>query len=455
MKKTLTLLLAAAALTLPAQNADERISTLINESQWFALQQTLAQTPRKDVNPMLYELATSLTFHHFNQPDSAIAHTRLLLQNYQDELGTANALNMAVLLSSDMARAGQYAQAADLMESLSRQVQAQGADSASVSQMRQTADQYRTYASLGSVCRPLHPRADYRLPLDTLDLLHSLAHKSGQHLLTLQGSLNRTSTKLVFDTGAGINIISSSDAARCGLRPLDTTISMAGFGIQQGQMAIADTLRMGDMTWINVPFFIVDMSTGNDRADSIGSLLPPVIGLPVMQTMQEIQFDFARRELLIPARLTPMPQTGPNLLLNDNNNLNLLTRDGWGNPVVMHLDTGGYLTGFNQKWYNQNEKHVRAEGVLDSIRMAGVGGVIRERTYRLPSMALNMGSAQATLHDVHVGTGLDLSSGKPMAGPSYMSSTTDGDIGLNLFEQFPRVILNLKDMYLEGCPGKP
>lgn len=42
-----------------------------------------------------------------------------------------------------------------------------------------------------------------------------------------------------------------------------------------------------------------------------------------------------------------------------------------------------------------------------------------------------------------------------MAGPSYMSSTTDGDIGLNLFEQFPRVILNLKDMYLEGCPGKP
>lgn len=103
----------------------------------------------------------------------------------------------------------------------------------------------------------------------------------------------------MFDTGAGINIISSSDAARCGLRPLDTTISMAGFGIQQGQMAIADTLRMGDMTWINVPFFIVDMSTGNDRADSIGSLLPPVIGLPVMQTMQEIQFDFARRELLI------------------------------------------------------------------------------------------------------------------------------------------------------------
>lgn len=68
MKKILTLLLAAAALTLPAQNADERIGTLINESQWFALQQTLAQTPRKDVSPMLYELATSLTFHHLTSP---------------------------------------------------------------------------------------------------------------------------------------------------------------------------------------------------------------------------------------------------------------------------------------------------------------------------------------------------------------------------------------------------
>ena len=36
-----------------------------------------------------------------------------------------------------------------------------------------------------------------------------------------------------------------------------------------------------------------------------------------------------------------------------------------------------------------------------------------------------------------------------------MPPTIDGTIGLNLFEQFPRVILNLKDMYLEGCPGKP
>lgn len=77
-----------------------------------------------------------------------------------------------------------------------------------------------------------------------------------------------------------MNIISSKDANEC---KLDLFINISGTGMQQGQVAIADILRIGETIWENVPFFIVDIATGHAKADKvIAKGLAPVIGLPVM-----------------------------------------------------------------------------------------------------------------------------------------------------------------------------
>ncbi len=101
---------------------------------------------------------------------------------------------------------------------------------------------------------------------------------------------------MVFDTGAGINIISSRDAKKFGIQATDITMDMTGVGKQTGHLAWADNIRIGNMSWQNVPFFIVDMKTGDSKTDSAGTMLPPVIGLPIMQSMGEIQFDFVKHE---------------------------------------------------------------------------------------------------------------------------------------------------------------
>ena len=70
---------------------------------------------------------------------------------------------------------------------------------------------------------------------------------------------------------------------------------------------MADTLRIGGMKWANVPFFVVDIQTGDARIDSIGTLLPPVIGLPIMLRMKEVRLDFEHRQFIIPATPSPNP----------------------------------------------------------------------------------------------------------------------------------------------------
>lgn len=63
-----------------------------------------------------------MTYHYFNQPDSACIMLDDLLNNHQEELG-GNTLNIAVLLGMNLARTDHYAEAANLMQNLCNQLE--------------------------------------------------------------------------------------------------------------------------------------------------------------------------------------------------------------------------------------------------------------------------------------------------------------------------------------------
>ena len=81
--------------------------------------------------------------------------------------------------------------------------------------------------------------------------------------------------------------------------------------------------------------------------------------------------------------------------------------------------------------------------------MAGIGGVSRQKTYRLPSVTYRIGRGEATIEDVHASTGLDLHTGQPV-GEMFGIGDIDGIIGLGLLERFRRVTLNLEEMYIDA-----
>ncbi len=94
------------SMNMQAQNADKRIGSLINESNWFELEEEVKVVPTDSISPFILELATAMTHHYFNRPDSACAVISDLLSNYQQELG-GQTMNMVILLSINLARTGQ------------------------------------------------------------------------------------------------------------------------------------------------------------------------------------------------------------------------------------------------------------------------------------------------------------------------------------------------------------
>lgn len=446
LKKLLLASCLFVSINIQAQNVDVRVGQLINESNWFELEQALKTTPADSISPFLRQLATAMTHHYFNRPDSACTVLANLLNNHQQELGDQT-MSMVILLSTNLARIGHYNDAADLLQNLYDQLTAMGTDSTLTEPYKAQVQQYRALAACGPLYQSLHKLNEYRIPMVIND-------NDGQHSIEMEGSINGKEGRFLFDTGAGGNMITPKLAKEYGLRFLDTDITVAGVGgLKEGGYAIADTLRIGGMTWLNVPFAVIDTHTGHKEADKFNEKyqLPPVIGLPVMLCMQEIQLDFAHRELIIPAIPTPNPLGGSNLIGTDTEGLQLKTVDETGHPLYFHFDTGFYYTNMEPTWYNRHRQVVDATGVPDSLRIAGIGGVSITRTYKLPQMKIQIGNGTATVDSINVNTGIDLHTGQ-LKTTAFSNGTEDGVLGLNALEKFSKVIINLKDMYMEAIP---
>lgn len=446
LKRSLVVVSLFVSMAVQAQKMDERVAALINGSNWFELEHVLATSPAESTTPFLWQMAKAMTHHYFNRPDSACVVLADLLNRYPRELGDQT-MSMVLLLGMNLARTGGYSEASGLMQNLCDQLSAAGMDSMQVAPYGALAQQYRSLAACGPICQPLHETVEYRIPM-------MLGNDGGQHFIEINGSLNGKEGRMLFDTGAGSNMITPAMAEEYGLRSLDTEITVGGYGgMKQGYYAIADTLRIGKMTWVQVPFIVVDLQTGNAEADRIGRnlQLPPVIGLPVMLRMQEIQMDFADREIIVPAEPTPNPLAESNLLRTDTEGLRLKAVDETGAPLYFHFDTGSYFTNMQPAWYARHQHEVDTTGVPDSLRMAGVGGVSITRSYTLPRMEFRIGHGTAVLDSVSVNTGIDLHTGEP-AQTAFSDGTEDGVLGLNALEKFSKVILNFKEMYMEAIP---
>lgn len=442
LKKLLLASCLIVSINIQAQNADVRIGQLINESNWFELEHELKTAPADSISPFLRQLATAMAHHYFNRPDSACTVLADLLNNHQQELGDQT-MSTVILLSTNLARIGHYNDAADLLQNLYDQLTAMRTDSTLTEPYKAQAQQYRALAACGSFYQPLHESDEYHIPMVIDD-------NDGQ----MDGSINGKEGHFLFDTGAGGNLITPKLAKEYGLRSLDTDITVAGVGgLKEGGYAIADTLRIGGLTWLNVPFAVIDTQTGHEEADKYNEKfqLPPVIGLPVMFCMQEILLDFAHRELVVPAIPTRNPFAKSNLLRTDTEGLQLKTTDETGNHVYFHFDTGCYYTYMQPTWYNRHKKEVDSAGVPDSLRMAGIGGVSITRTYKLPHMKIRIGNGTTMIDSVNVNTGIDLHT-RQLKTTSFSDGAEDGVIGLNALEKFSKVIINLKDMYLEAIP---
>lgn len=430
-----------------AQGAAEHVGRLVAEKDCFSLVRVLDTVPRDSLDPLLRDVANVMTCNYFNRNDDACRLARRLISRRQQQLGLDNTFGIASLIPLNLARQGRYAQAADMAESLHAQAVDAGAPQAMADGLRSLGSYYRVLADVGDICRQLHA-GGRDLSVSFFYDRRAQAGSEGA-FLAMNGHVNGVATYVGLDTGASLNVISSADADRMRLIRLNYYIDVRGAGRRRGQLAIADTLRIGrDMAWRNVPFVVVDMATGDSIADrAVSRGMPVMVGMPLMERLGEVSIDFVSQRITVPSRPTPCPYKFPNMMRGDDDQLTLLVGSDGGETLRMNLDTGSYNTTLTPRWL---AAHPSAADTAqpDSVSYGAVGGTVRLRALRLPRLDIAIGPARATISGAMALSGAATDGTEAATGIPSLRTSTDGTIGLAALRHFASVTISLRGMFV-------
>ena len=377
MKKKITAvcIFICSALTAFGQekSIDERISLAMNNSDWSELRELYYKEGHNLQTPYLHTLSKFFISQFYNQPDSAIIQGNVIMDKYQNEL-SASLPTIAFFMAEDYSRLGNNETAFKIMHNLNEAYRKSGVEPYQAYVGFE--DAYRIFSEQPtfSVVKPQH---------DTYAVLSLCKYADSNckthSMLNIYTQFNGKDMKAMFDTGAGINMMTRVAAESVGARIIKTkglVFNGLGTGIT-GEIAFVDSIKIGDVTFRNFPFFIDDFKAENDKANKkIKEIeLNCIIGNQMMMSLSEICFDFNKMQLVIPCDMSIRPAFAPNLFYSADHQLIVNIKDNrtgcWINAL---LDSGSAATLLTYHYYKNNENLFAGKTAKDSISIAGVGG---------------------------------------------------------------------------------
>lgn len=436
MRILLFSVLLGFAQVISSQTADERAAGFMNRQDWFGLKREFMAN-EDSLSPYIHDFSAALLDNAFNDLPAAELSIAKMLNEYQGVMDGESILSMTYSLTDVWHRMGKNKEAAGLMNDLCNQLKGTITDTTVLQSFEFLAKQYEELASIGNINEMERPEKDIVLPI----LIDTIKTSRTGYIIYVDGKLNGRSERFLFDTGAGVNCVSPQVANELGLRILDVATYATGVEKGTGGFAIADSMQIGEILFRNVPFYVLDMATGNVEADKYIDALRIIIGIPIIHELQEVQMDFENSRMIIPEKLTPSPFICPNLYLDGGRNLR--AEVFWGQKILqMRLDTGSGTTCFYPPFYERNKEQIERVGVKDTMRSAGFGGVRKDTVYHIPDVFIQLGSSRGYLPQADVA----------ITGSMFGNGDSDGLIGMDLFLAYSKIILNLKDMFVEGIP---
>ncbi len=252
-----------------------------------------------------------------------------------------------------------------------------------------------------------------------------LKDKAG--LSTVATKIGNTTTDFVFDTGANFSVIQRSVAVSLGMQLLPAQFDVdAATGLKvKSDLAVADTLQLGEIIVTNVIFLVFD-----DKDLSfpiINYQIKGIIGFPVIKALEEIQLT--KNTLYIPKNPTPY-------------NVNNLAYDEFmpivkvqykDTPLRFNFDTGASATSLYSKFYNRYKTDIDSSYTKTNFRSGGAGGHTSFEGYLLNNIKLSVGNSTAVLNNIQLHT--------------KKIGTTDslhGNLGQDFVGQFNTLIISFK-----------
>lgn len=320
-KVVLTVLASIVSLSAWPRSVDEKIANAMSASDWFALDSIYNVTPKDSINPFLEVFARCLLGNRLNRPDVSIPAFQELLNTQSESLGLGNLLSSASMLGMDLSRVGRNADAAAVMSSVVDATR-QYLDSTTVANLSDAARRFGALAQYEPYRVEMPQTATAYIPFEVRPV--GPAGKGSVMMHTVGSTVNGKEADIVFDTGAGANVMSPEMAERYGLIPLEgAAVTVAGVERQEGYVAIAREMRLGDIVVRDVPFVVVELSSRNEEADKYMGGFNIIVGSELMLRLKDLTIDFVKGHIAVP---TVAPErSGARANMCFSSGMNLLT----------------------------------------------------------------------------------------------------------------------------------
>lgn len=440
MKKVLTYItfLIFAIYSLSAQSLYEaKVSSALNNSEWFELRDLYVEG-KGSLPPMLKTFSESMLAYNFNRNDEACRAIDRLVNEHQTEIGVGNVMSMLYMKATSLKRMGRYAEAAMVLDDMCKAFEPYS-DSASLSAFKEWGKQYEALAQYEGI-NEVTISGDEGVASFRLDSIGQANRRS--ITMMIPAVVNGKKQDIVFDSGAGVNIVSTSTAQRLGLDFYNIGTQMTGFGTQQGGFAVAKEIAMGNITVKNVPFYVMDISSGVDSIDVHMKHLEMILGVEFIQSVKEFHLDFARSAIVIPNNTTSFAEGNLPNMCYGTSGLFCVEAEIEGVPRLIHLDTGATSSVLTTRYHAQYSDSIATNCVTAITRMAGAGGVSIENGYILNEVNIGVGGVSYTFPTIFVSCDSNHD-----IGLGY------GNLGMDYFLQFSKVIYNTENMCLKLVPN--
>ncbi len=427
-----TLLLSFVSLqaqNLSAQQANDRVGELINNSDLVTLSRELPSLRDHHIYKPLLALADALVA--YNNGQAAKSNEAIdRVSEYAPELGGEVVFNMLQLSIYNHLLLESYAQG-EQIANLILQTMPEGEASAESRAPWESTIRWMGALKERKAVEIIRPAGDVTLPVEVRDI------GRGKHLI-MTVTVGEKSQEAIFDTGCSFaNFVSSEVAERLGVEIVAEDIIVRGVGKGYARLGVLPEMKLGDVVIKNTTFLVVDeIVPENAKEDGMCEL---VIGTHIIRKLGEVRVRCGEGKIILPAKPSEAPKE-QNLYYNAGQYFLRCTHAE--QDIMLHFDTGNTKTQLSSKFFDRFKSMVEAEGgEVERSRSGGFGGVTWCDVRTLPKVKLEVEGRELALKDVEVNMPTQYEDGSPFK-ESY-----DGSMGVDMLSGAEQVTLDLGRMF--------